>query len=66
MRHRSVPSICVCLNNRKGSGVFGKVGEGKDITFKFEGEIICKMPTLVIPAEEKECIGVPDFEGPQV
>jgi hypothetical protein len=35
-------------------------------TFKLEGEIICEMPAFVIATEEKECIGVPNLERPQV
>lgn len=35
------------------------------LTLLFEGEIFCKMPTLMVASEEKECCRVVDLEGPK-
>ena len=32
--------------------------------FKFEGEIVCEMPTFVITAQKPERVGIPDLERP--
>lgn len=36
------------------------------LTFLFEGEVLCKVPALVVSTQEEECGGVVDLEWPEV
>lgn len=36
------------------------------LTFLLEGEVLCEVPTLMVPSQEEECRGVVDLEGPEV
>lgn len=35
------------------------------LTFLFEGEIFCEVPTLMVASEEEEGVGVVDLQCPQ-
>jgi len=35
------------------------------LTFLFEGEVFCEVPTLVVASEKKEGVGVVDLQCPQ-
>ena len=36
------------------------------LTFLFEREVLCEVPALVVPSQEKECSGVVDLKRPEV
>ena len=36
------------------------------LTFLFEREVFCEMPAFVVATKEEECIGIQDFQCPQV
>lgn len=38
--------------------------KGRNRTFEFEREVVGQVTTLVVAAEEKKSLGVPDFQGP--
>lgn len=36
------------------------------LAFKLKGKVVCQMLALVVPAQEKERVGVPDFQRPEI
>ena len=36
------------------------------LTFLFEGEVLCEVSALVVPAQQEQRVGVVDLQGPEV
>jgi hypothetical protein len=50
----------------KGESGAGPIGRRRGLTFKLESEVICQVATFMITSQQKQRIGVPNLEGPQI
>lgn len=42
------------------------LSDGVALTFLFEGEVLCEVPTLVVPTQQEQRVGVVDLQRPEV